>query len=152
MLATTKANENDFPLYLFHQGKNAEAGKFFGAHAFKRGRGSYHRFRVWAPTAKSVSVIGEFNQWDRTQNPMEKISDTVWEVVIPKLKQFDLYKYSIETQNGQILEKSDPYAVHFETRPGTASKLFESSYQWEDAAWMQQRKKWIPYKEHMNIY
>lgn len=105
MLATTKANENDFPLYLFHQGKNAEAGKFFGAHAFKRGRGSYHRFRVWAPTAKSVSVIGEFNQWDRTQNPMEKISDTVWEVVIPKLKQFDLYKYSIETQNGQILEK-----------------------------------------------
>ena len=152
MLATTKANENDFPLYLFHQGKNAEAGKFFGAHAFKRGRGSYHRFRVWAPTAKSVSVIGEFNQWDRTQNPMEKISDTVWEVVIPKLKQFDLYKYSIETQNGQILEKSDPYAVHFETRPGTASKLFESSYQWEDAAWMQQRKKWIPYKEPMNIY
>ena len=150
MLATTKANENDFPLYLFHQGKNAEAGKFFGAHAFKRGRGSYHRFRVWAPTAKSVSVIGEFNQWD--QNPMEKISDTVWEVVIPKLKQFDLYKYSIETQNGQILEKSDPYAVHFETRPGTASKLFESSYQWEDAAWMQQRKKWIPYKEPMNIY
>ena len=83
---------------------------------------------------------------------MEKISDTVWEVVIPKLKQFDLYKYSIETQNGQILEKSDPYAVHFETRPGTASKLFESSYQWEDAAWMQQRKKWIPYKEPMNIY
>ena len=152
MLATTKANENDFPLYLFHQGKNAEAGKFFGAHAFKRGRGSYHRFRVWAPTAKSVSVIGEFNQWDRTQNPMEKISDTVWEVVIPKLKQFDLYKYSIETQNGQILEKSDPYAVHFETRSGTASKLFESSYQWEDAAWMQQRKKWIPYKEPMNIY
>ena len=70
MLSTNKANENDFPLYLFHQGKNAEAGKFFGAHAFKRGRGSYHRFRVWAPTAKSVSVIGSFNEWDRTQNPM----------------------------------------------------------------------------------
>ncbi|MDD7294607.1 MAG: 1,4-alpha-glucan branching protein GlgB [Oscillospiraceae bacterium] len=152
MLSTNKANENDFPLYLFHQGKNAEAGKFFGAHAFKRGRGSYHRFRIWAPTAKSVSVIGSFNEWDRTQNPMEKISDTVWEVVIPKLKQFDLYKYSIETKDGRILEKADPYAVHFETRPGTASKLFESSYQWEDAAWMQARKKKIPYKEPMNVY
>lgn len=152
MLSTNKANENDFPLYLFHQGKNAEAGKFFGAHAFKRGRGSYHRFRIWAPTAKSVSVIGSFNEWDRTQNPMEKISDTVWEVVIPKLKQFDLYKYSIETKDGRILEKADPYAVHFETRPGTASKLFESSYQWEDAAWMQTRKKKIPYKEPMNVY
>lgn len=152
MLSTNKANENDFPLYLFHQGKNAEAGKFFGAHAFKRGRGSYHRFRVWAPTAKSVSVIGSFNEWDRTQNPMEKISDTVWEVVIPKLKQFDLYKYSIETKDGRILEKADPYAVHFEIRPGTASKLFESNYQWEDDAWMQVRKKRIPYKEPMNIY
>ncbi len=152
MRTTNKTNENDFPLYLFHQGKNAEAGKFFGAHAFKRGRGSYHRFRVWAPNAKSVSVIGDFNGWDRTKHPMEKISDTVWEIVIPKLKQFDLYKYSIETKDGQILEKADPYGVHFETRPGTASKLYESSYQWEDADWMQTRRKWIPYKEPMNVY
>ena len=73
MPSSYQSNENDFPLYLFHQGKNYEAYKFFGAHAFRRGRGSYHRFRVWAPNAVSVSVIGEFNQWDRTRNPMEKI-------------------------------------------------------------------------------
>lgn len=110
------------------------------------GFGSGHQLpKAFLSLESLTSGIARKIQW-------KKISDTVWEVVIPKLKQFDLYKYSIETQNGQILEKSDPYAVHFETRPGTASKLFESSYQWEDAAWMQQRKKWIPYKEPMNIY
>lgn len=152
MVSANKSNDNDFPLYLFHQGKNFEAGKFFGAHAFKRGRGSYHRFRVWAPNAKSVSVIGEFNQWDRTRNPMEKISDTVWETVIPRLKQFDAYKYSIETKTGDILDKSDPYAVHFERRPGTASKLFESEYKWEDSEWLEKRRENSPYKSPMNIY
>ena len=152
MPSSYQSNENDFPLYLFHQGKNYEAYKFFGAHAFRRGRGSYHRFRVWAPNAVSVSVIGEFNQWDRTRNPMEKISDSVWEVTIPHLKQFASYKYSIETADHRILDKADPYGVHFETRPGTASKLYESNYTWEDDAWQKQKKLHSVYKSPMNIY
>ena len=104
MQSTQKTTANDFPLYLFHQGKNFEAHKFFGAHPFRRGRGQFYRFRVWAPHAKSVSVIGSFNQWDRTCHPMYKISDTVWEAELPRLKQFDSYKYSIETEDGQILD------------------------------------------------
>ena len=109
-------------------------------------------FRVWAPHAKSVSVIGEFNGWNRTANPMHKISDTVWEAELPRLKQFDSYKYSIETQDGRILDKADPYAAHYERRPGTASKLFESEYVWGDREWMLEKKKHVPYKSPMNIY
>ena len=152
MLSTQKSTANDFPLYLFHQGKNFEAHKFFGAHPFRRGRGQFYRFRVWAPKAKSISVIGSFNNWDRTCNPMTKISDTVWEAEIPRLKQFDSYKYSIETEEGQILDKADPYASHYERRPGTASKLFESMYTWQDQAWYAEKKKHSPYKSPMNIY
>lgn len=152
MLSSQNINGNDFPLYLFHQGKNFEAHRFFGAHFFRRGKGQFCRFRVWAPKAVSVSVIGDFNGWDRTVHPMEKISDTVWEAEIPRLKQFDSYKYSIETESGLFLEKADPYAAHYERRPGTASKLFESSYQWQDEAWFAKKKKRSPYKSPMNIY
>lgn len=152
MQSSQKSTANDFPLYLFHQGKNFEAHKFFGAHPFRRGRGQFYRFRVWAPHAKSVSVIGEFNGWNRTANPMHKISDTVWEAELPRLKQFDSYKYSIETQDGRILDKADPYAAHYERRPGTASKLFESEYVWGDREWMLEKKKHVPYKSPMNIY
>ena len=77
MLSAQKNSANDFPLYLFHQGKNFEAHQFFGAHAFRRGRGHFYRFRVWAPRATSVSVIGTFNQWDRSCDPRKKISDAV---------------------------------------------------------------------------
>ena len=152
MQSSQKSTANDFPLYLFHQGKNFEAHKFFGAHPFRRGRGQFYSFRVWAPHAKSVSVIGEFNGWNRTANPMHKISDTVWEAELPRLKQFDSYKYSIETQDGRILDKADPYAAHYERRPGTASKLFESEYVWGDREWMLEKKKHVPYKSPMNIY
>ena len=140
----------DFPLYLFHQGKNYEAGKFFGAH--KNPDSGSWRFRVWAPRAKSVSVIGDFNQWDRTCNPMIRVSETVWETEIPGMKQFDSYKYSIETEDDRILDKADPYAQHFERRPGTASKLYESEYVWDDAEWMLNRGEKSPYKNPMNVY
>lgn len=141
---------NDFPLYLFHQGKNYEAGKFFGAHKVKDSE--LWRFRVWAPKAKSVSVIGDFNEWDRSKNPMERISETVWEITIDGLKQFDVYKYSIETEDGRFIDKADPYAQHFERRPGTASKLYESNYKWNDAEWMQNRAERSPYSSPMNVY
>ncbi len=145
-------NQNDFPLYLFYQGKNYEAYKFFGVHSGKKGRSKIFTFRVWAPTAVSVSVVGDFNNWDRSCNPMTRIADGVWEAQISKLKQFDAYKYSIETADGRILMKADPYAVHFETRPGTASKIYESSYDWEDSEWYEEKKSRIIYKSPVNIY
>lgn len=145
-------NPNDFPLYLFYQGKNYEAWKFFGAHSRKKGRGKVFTFRVWAPNAVSISVVGDFNKWDRSKAPMKLISDGIWEAEISKLEQFDIYKYSIETREGKILLKSDPYAPHFETRPGTASKIYESSYEWNDSAWFESKKNKNVYKSPMNVY
>ncbi|MBE6840013.1 MAG: 1,4-alpha-glucan branching protein GlgB [Ruminococcus sp.] len=143
---------NDFPLYLFYQGKNYQAYQFFGVHPVKGSRNKSYIFRVWAPKAKSVSVVGDFNNWDRNVNKMELIADGVWEVTIPKLKQFDIYKFSIEAMDGRILLKSDPYGHHFETRPSTASKIFESSFKWTDKEWIKNKKKKNIYKSPINIY
>ncbi len=143
---------NDFPLYLFYQGKNYQAYQFFGVHPVKSSKNKSYIFRVWAPKAKSVSVVGDFNNWDRNVNKMELIADGVWEVTIPKLKQFDIYKFSIEAMDGRILLKSDPYGHHFETRPSTASKIFESSFKWTDKEWINNKKKKNIYKSPINIY
>ena len=145
-------NPNDFPLYLFYQGKNYEAYKFFGVHSKKKGRSKIFTFRVWAPNAVSVSVVGDFNEWDRGHDPMTMISDGIWEAEISGLKQYDAYKFSIETQDGRILMKADPYASHFETRPGTASKIFESGYKWEDDKWFEDKHNTSIYKSPMNVY
>ncbi|MCR5074727.1 MAG: 1,4-alpha-glucan branching protein GlgB [Ruminococcus sp.] len=152
MSVNTKNNPNDFPLYLFYQGKNYEAWKFFGVHSKKKGRGKVFTFRVWAPNAVSISVVGDFNGWDRALNPMYLIADGVWEAQISKLDQFDTYKYSIETKDGQIMNKADPYAPHFETRPGTASKIYESSYEWQDKEWYRKKAANSIYKSPVNIY
>ncbi len=151
-MSVIKQNPNDFPLYLFYQGKNYEAWKFFGVHSRKKGRGKCYTFRVWAPNAVSVSVVGDFNEWNRNKNPMTLIADGIWEVEISKLEQFDIYKYSIETKDGRVLLKSDPYGSHFETRPGTATKIFESEYKWNDSQWFEEKKKCSVYKSPMNIY
>lgn len=152
MSVTTNSNQNDFPLYLFYQGKNYESYKFFGVHSKKKGRGRSYIFRVWAPNAVSISVVGDFNEWDRTKNPMTLIADGVWETEISKLKQFDAYKYSIETKDGRTLLKADPYGSHFETRPGTASKIFESSYEWKDKDWYAEKHDKSIYKSPVNVY
>ena len=152
MSVNTNNNPNDFPLCLFYQGKNYEAWKFFGVHSKKKGRGKVFTFRVWAPNAVSISVVGDFNGWDRALNPMYLIADGVWEAQISKLDQFDTYKYSIETKDGQIMNKADPYAPHFETRPGTASKIYESSYEWQDKEWYRKKAANSIYKSPVNIY
>ncbi len=142
----------EFPLYLFYQGKNSEAYKFFGVHSAENNNSKCHCFRVWAPNANNVSVVGDFNKWDRNANYMEKIADGVWETFISGLSQFDSYKYCIETPKGKFLLKSDPYAHHFETRPGTASKIYECSYKWTDEKWISEKSKRIIYKSPVNIY
>ena len=152
MSVNNNKSQNDFPLYLFYQGKNYEAYKFFGVHSKKKGRGQTFNFRVWAPNAKSVSVVGDFNEWDRTKNPMKLIADGVWEADITKVKQFDVYKYSIETRDGRTILKSDPYAAHYETRPGTASKIYESNYEWKDQEWFESKKNKSIYKSPVNVY
>ena len=152
MASYNNSNQNDFPLYLFYQGKNYETYKFFGVHSIKKGRTKSFVFRVWAPHAVSVSVVGDFNNWDRNANPLSLIADGVWETTVSKLKQYDIYKFSIETSDGRFLMKSDPYAAHFETRPGTASKIYESTYKWNDKEWIKNKKKSVIYKSPVNIY
>ena len=108
-----KVNKKDeVPIYLFHQGTNYKAYEFLGSHSSKRKGVSGAVFRVWAPRALSVSVVGDFNNWDRANDPMEKISENgLWEVFIPQIKQYDMYKYSIETSTGDILLKTDPMLI-----------------------------------------
>jgi len=152
MAVNNITNPNDFPLYLFYQGKNYEAYKFFGVHSYKKGRNRIFVFRVWAPNAVSVSVVGDFNEWNRNAAPMNLIADGVWEAEIPGLAQFDAYKFSIETKDGRFIMKADPYASHFETRPGTASKIFESSFKWSDSDWYEVKRNTSIYKSPVNVY
>ena len=114
----------DLDQYLFGQGTNYEVYKKLGAHptTYRRKKGVY--FAVWAPNAQSVSVIGEFNDWEEEANPMEKVGPIgVYEVFIPGAKIGQLYKFFIVGAHGEKLYKADPYANEAELRPGTASRI-----------------------------
>ncbi len=137
----------------FSQGHAVRAQEFMGAHPSVRHGQDGWVFRVWAPHAQSVAVMGDFNGWNDSDHPMQPLSDGVWEVFIPGLKQFDSYKYAVHTASGRVLAKADPYAFHAETRPGTASKLYDlSGYGWGDESWMDYRKKNPIYQKPLNIY
>ena len=142
------------PLYLFHQGEITKAYDFFGSHFTEKNGKKGVIFRVWAPKAASVCVVGDFNHWDRQRNYMNKISDAgIWELFIEGLKQFDTYKYSIESAQGQIRLKADPYGFHMETRPNTATKIYDiEGYNWKDSKWQKERETKNVYESPMNIY
>lgn len=142
--------ENNVPLYLFHQGNNAKAYEFLGCHPTKNGC----VFRVWAPKAAEVYLVGDFNSWEENTLPLKKISENgVWEVETDNAEIFDNYKYRIITANGRVLMKSDPYGFHFETRPATASKIYDiDNYEWHDEKWMKKRKETSVYTSPVNIY
>ncbi len=150
--STNYDNTYDVPIYLFHQGNNFESYKFFGAHRVNENGTDYHYFRVWAPNACDISVVGSFNGWSRDCNRMYKISDEIWEAKIPALAQYDNYKYSITTPDGRIVMKADPYSNHYETRPETASKIFDSDYKWNDEKWINKKSDREIYRGPINIY
>ena len=144
----------EFPLHVFHEGTNYEAFEFFGAHKGKKDGKNGVFFRVWAPHAKSVSIVGDFNDWDRDRNPMEQLADeSVWEIFLTDVEQYFTYKYSIETSYRSVVMKSDPYGTHMETRPNTATKYFDiDSYKWNDSKWYKERDSKNIYQGPMNIY
>ncbi len=143
----------ELPIYLFHQGTNYDAADFFGAHYVNSTKNMGYEFRVWAPNAKSISVVGDFNNWDINANPMKKISDQVWMAFIKDLKDFDTYKYSVEGMNGQVKMKADPFGVHMETKPATGTKIYDiSSFKWTDQQWQDKKKEINVYKSPINIY
>lgn len=146
--------ETDFPLYLYHHGKNDRIYELFGAHKENREGVEGYIFRVWAPHAQSVSVVGDFNGWDPVSHIMEKMIDNeTFELFIEGLKEFDLYKYCITAADGRQLMKSDPIAFHTETPPATASKLYDlEGYDWQDESYMQTLSKWNQFTTPVNIY
>ncbi|WP_306575882.1 1,4-alpha-glucan branching protein GlgB [Anaerotruncus massiliensis (ex Togo et al. 2019)] len=147
-------SKDSFPLYLFHQGTNYKAYEYLGAHPCRKDEEDGYVFRVWAPNAVSVSVVGDFNDWDPDANPMTLLEDhAVWECMIFGLKQYDLYKFCVKTKDGRALMKADPYAFHAETPPETASKLYDiEGYEWDDGAWFASRQGFNPYRSPVNIY
>ena len=148
-------NDNRSELELFHSGENYHAYRFMGAHRMNINGVEGVMFRTWAPNAKSVSVVGNFNDWDRTRNWMHRISDGgVWECFIGEIvDSYAIYKYSVETYDGSIVMKSDPYAYHYETRPNTASVYLNlDGYEWHDQEWQEYKKNHESYSSPMNIY
>ena len=145
---------SDLPIYLFKQGNNCEAYRYFGAHLETRAGESGVVFRVWAPHAAAISVVGDFNSWKPGSHPMRKVDgDSVWELFIPGVKEYDVYKYCVTTRGGDLIYKADPYAFHAETRPSNGSKVYDiTGFAWHDDAWQTAQKKADVINGPMNIY
>ena len=140
--------------YLFGNGTHYELYKKMGAHLVTADgvKGVY--FAVWAPHAKSVSVIGEFNEWDLNADMMQRHDPMgIYTKFVPGAKEGQLYKFCIETQNGVKIDKADPFANYAELRPGNASRITDiSNLKWSDSSWMKKREKWDEKTNPMSIY
>ena len=140
--------------YLFGQATHYVIYKKLGAHLTTRNRKKGVYFAVWAPNAQAVSVVGDFNKWEDSADPMEKVGPIgVWEVFVPGAKLGDLYKFCIRTMDGREIYKADPYANWSEMRPGTASRVADiTKFVWSDANWMEKRKQTDPKQQALAIY
>lgn len=141
--------------HLFHQGKHDKSYEFLGAHFVDTDKTEDTvRFCVWAPAAKFVNLIGDFNEWHEFNLPMRRISESgVWEIIVRGVKQYDAYKYRIVSPEDEIRYKADPYAFHSEERPKSASKVYDiKGYEWGDQAWQKQMNKVDLYNMPMSIY
>ena len=150
-------NPNDLFLELqaFSDGHSAHAWRCFGSHPAKAEDGTEgYLFRVWAPNAPKITLIGDFNHWDLQATPMEKIEGGIWEVFVPGLQRYDAYQYAVFQADGSYVGKADPFAFHAATRPDVSSKIYDlnTGYAWGDQAWMARRAKQVPYTAPMNIY
>jgi 1,4-alpha-glucan branching enzyme len=147
---------SDFDLYLFGQGKHYHVYERFGAHIRTVNGVTGVNFAVWAPHARSVSVIGDFNAWNRSTNPMyaRHIDLGVWECFVPNLPSGTIYKYSIYSHiNNYTVDKTDPYGFAAELRPNTASVVADiHQHTWQDDAWLQQRATYQPLSAPLSIY
>jgi 1,4-alpha-glucan branching enzyme len=143
----------DFDRYLLGQGTHYQIYEKLGAHQIELDgvKGVY--FAVWAPNARSVSVIGDFNSWDGRQYPMQRGEPGVWELFIPDLGEGSIYKYEIKNSEGHIYEKTDPYGFQQEIRPKTGSVVTNlDNYQWQDQAWLEKRRQSDPLQQQISVY
>jgi len=145
----------DFDLHLFGEGRHYKKYENLGAHIMEINGIKGVHFAVWAPNAKRVSVIGDFNKWDGRRHPMRVLgSSGIWEIFIPGFNGGDLYKFEIKSKfNNYIAVKADPYAFHFELRPKSASIVYDiNKYQWDDRKWMEMRPKKNLFESPISIY
>ncbi len=149
-----KLRFSELDQYLFGQGTHYDIYKKLGAHPAVVGKREGVYFAVWAPNAQSVHVIGDFNQWDITADPMEKTGDIgVFETFVPGACEGQLYKFYIEGAHGEQLYKADPFANAAELRPGNASKIVDiSQFHWGDGIWLKKRESFDVEKEPMVVY
>ncbi len=136
-------------IFYFHKGDEKYAYKFLGAHIKKNSV----LFRVWAPNAVSVSVVGDFNGWNNGADPMSKITDEIWEAEVFGIGKFAVYKYAVTDKKGNTVLKADPYAFHSQTPPENASAVYGlGTHLWEDDEWLKKRRDTNIYASPVNIY
>ena len=144
----------EFDNYLFGQGTHYDLYNKMGAHPMTLDGKKGVFFAVWAPNAQKVSVVGDFNQWDRTANMMERTEPMgIYELFIPDLGEGEIYKYCVTTKQGNDVLKTDPYAFQMEKRPNNASVVTDiSDFKWSDKKWMEHRSKFDVRKDPMFVY
>ena len=143
----------EFDLYLFGEGNHHRIYEKLGAHVTEIDgvKGVY--FAVWAPNARNVSILCDFNNWDGRQHQMRKGSTGIWDLFIPELGVGEHYKYEIKNYAGHIYEKSDPYGFQQEVRPKTASIVTElDNYSWNDSEWIEKRRNTDTLTEPISVY
>ena len=145
---------SDLDLHLFGEGNHHHIHRKLGAHLETHDGVAGTRFAVWAPNARRVSVVGDFNQWDGNRNVMQVRGQSgVWETFVPGATQGSLYKFEIVGAHGQLLMKADPYAFQMQLRPDSASIVTDiDGYSWADAEWIERRRNWDPLRAPISIY
>lgn len=145
---------SEFDRHLFGAGTHYEIYEKMGGRLMTHEGARGAAFSVWAPNAKAVSVIGDFNNWDARRSPMRRLGESgIWELFLPAAAEGDKYKFHVTQCDGRVVDKTDPYGVYAEVRPNNASVLYPlKRYKWKDRRWMTARKKYNFKTAPMNIY
>ena len=145
---------SEFDRHLFGAGTHYEIYEKMGGRLMTHEGARGAAFSVWAPNAKAVSVIGDFNNWDARRSPMRRLGESgIWELFLPAAAEGDKYKFHVTQCDGRVVDKTDPYGVYAEVRPNNASVLYPlKRYKWKDRRWMTARRKYDFRTAPMNIY
>ena len=143
---------SEYDRHLFEEGSHVRLYEKLGAHRAASNDLDATRFALWAPNARAVSLIGEFNEWDPTATPLERSSSGIWECSVESVETGALYKYRITRADGSSVDKADPYAFLAETPPATASRVWSLNYEWSDVDWMDTRGRQNSLSSPITIY